>query len=66
MPITDLALYKMCKEVWLQYQAQHTHKFNDTLSQLHHEVESYLQIEVDEIGDEVLITFVLNRSDLYG
>lgn len=63
-PITDMALYKMCRETYLQYQAQHTHNFSDSLSQLHQDVESYLQMAVDEFDSEIIVTFVLKRSDL--
>ena len=65
-PITDMALYKMCREVWLQYHAQHSHQFSDSLSQLHQDVESYLQLAVDEFDNEIIVTFVLNRSDVDG
>lgn len=63
-PITDMALYRMCREAYLQYQAQHTHNFSDSLSQLHQDVESYLQMAVDEFDSEIIVTFVLKRSDL--
>lgn len=64
MKPTDVALYKMCREVWLQYQAQHIHTFSPQLSKWHETVESYLKMTVDECDDEVIVTFVLNRSDI--
>lgn len=64
--MTEMALYKMCREVLNQYQAQHAHQFSESLKDLHNAVESYLQITVDEFDNEVIVTFVLKRSDLNG
>lgn len=64
--MTEMALYKICYAAYRQYKAQHTHRFNDNLTKLHDAVESYLQMAVDEFDSEIIVTFVLNRSDLNG
>lgn len=66
IPITDLALYKMCLEVFKQYKAQHSFKFSDSLTKLHQDVEAYLQLTVDEFENETIVTFVLKPGDIRG
>lgn len=64
--ITELALYKMCREVYNQYKAQHSFKFSDSLTKLHEDVEAYLQLTVDEFENETILTFVLKPGDIRG
>lgn len=65
--VTELALYKMCRAVYHQYHAQKTHQFSPSLTKLHDEVEEYLDMAVDEFDSgEIIVTFVLKRSDLDG
>lgn len=65
--LTDMALYKMCKTIYQQYHAQKTYQFSPSLTKLHDEVEKYLDMAVDEFDSgEIIVTFVLKRSDLDG
>lgn len=64
IPITQTILYRLCNSVYDQYNAQHERQFNKGLAKLHSDVEQYLRISVDEIDDEIVLTFVLNRRDI--
>lgn len=64
--MTQMALYKMCREVYLQHQAQHANKFSDALTKMHDDVETYLDMTVDEFDGDIIVTFVLKRRDLNG
>lgn len=66
IPITYTAIYRHCREAYLQYKAQHEHEYNDELAKLHSDAEKYLKLSVDETENEVIVTFVLDKGDLDG
>lgn len=66
IPVTDTILFKLCRAVFEQYEAQHDHQFNPDLATLHANVENYLSLSVDDVNDEIIITFILRKDDLDG
>lgn len=66
IPITETILYRLCNSVYDQYKAQHERQFNEGLAKLHRDVEQYLDMDVAETPDQIVLTFLLNRSDING
>lgn len=64
IPIKHTALYNMCLSLYEEYESINKHMYNDELDVLLHETIDYLKLDVYQVENEIVVTFILDPKDV--